>query len=123
MAEKKESLLYRLIKAAVKLFYPKMKVLGLENLPDEPCIIVGNHTQMNGPICAELYCPGKHYVWCAGEMMKLKEVPGYAFSDFWSQKPKWIQPCSGCFHMSLRRSAYWYSIMPTPWASTTIRAL
>lgn len=92
MAEKKESLLYRLIKAAVKLFYPKMEVLGLENLPDEPCIIVGNHTQMNGPICAELYCPGKHYVWCAGEMMNLKEVPGYAFSDFWSQKPKWIQP-------------------------------
>lgn len=92
MADRKESLLYRIIKALVKLIYPRIEVLGIENLPDEPCIIVGNHSQMNGPICGELYCPGKHYVWCAGEMMDLKEVPEYAFRDFWSQKPKWIQP-------------------------------
>ena len=92
MTEKCESLLFKLIKSLVKLFYPKMEVIGIENLPEEPCIIVGNHTQMNGPICAELYCPGEHYTWCAGEMMHLKEVPEYAFRDFWSQKPKWTHP-------------------------------
>ena len=59
-----------------------MKVIGKENLPDEPCIIVGNHTLMNGPIACELYTPGKHYTWCNGEMMHLKEVPQYAFEDF-----------------------------------------
>lgn len=92
MDEKKTSLLFKIIKGLVRLFYPKIQVAGIENLTDEPCIIVGNHTQMNGPICVELYCPGKHYTWCAGQMMHLKDVPEYAFQDFWSQKPKWAHP-------------------------------
>ena len=92
MQEKKPSFLYKFIKWVVDLFYPKMQIVGAENLPNEPCIIVGNHTQMNGPICAELYCPGNCYTWCAGQMMHLKDVPEYAFRDFWSQKPKWTHP-------------------------------
>ena len=87
MSSEKPSLLYRLIKGLVQLFYPRMEVVGTENLPDEPVIVVGNHTQMNGPIACELYFPGKRYIWCAGQMMHLKEVPDYAFQDFWSQKP------------------------------------
>lgn len=91
MGEKKTSLMYKLIKGLVRLFYPKMEVVGKENLPDEPVIVVGNHTQMNGPIACELYFPGRRYIWCAGEMMHLKEVPDYAYQDFWSQKPKWCR--------------------------------
>lgn len=82
-------MLYKAIKTLVRVFYPKIEVVGAENLPDEPVIVVGNHTQMNGPIACELYFPGKRYIWCAGQMMHLKEVPEYAFQDFWSQKPKW----------------------------------
>ena len=89
MEEKKPSLLYRILKGLVWFFYPKLEVEGTENLPNEAAIIVGNHTQMNGPIAAELYCPGKHYTWCAGQMMHLKDVPEYAFRDFWSQKPRY----------------------------------
>jgi len=92
MSEKIEALLFRIIRGIVAFFYPRIEVVGAEKLPEEPCIIVGNHAKMNGPICAELYCPGKHYTWCAGEMMHLKEVPAYAFRDFWSQKPKWARP-------------------------------
>lgn len=92
MGKKKTSILYRVIKWFIWLFYPKLDVFGAENLRSEAAIIVGNHTQMNGPIAAELYCPGKHYTWCAGEMMHLKDVPGYAFQDFWSQKPGWTHP-------------------------------
>ena len=83
--------LYRLIRALVWLFSPKMKVEGAENIPPEPVLIVGNHTQMNGPIACELYSPVKRYTWCAGEMMELKEVPAYAYRDFWSQKPKSVR--------------------------------
>lgn len=61
---------------------------GLENWPSEPCILVGNHCQMNGPIVAELYIPGKRSIWCAGQMMHLKDVPAYAYQDFWSGKPR-----------------------------------
>ncbi len=84
---KKNSLLFRLIKGAVKFFYPQIEVVGAENLPDEPCVIVGNHSQMDGPVSCELYFPGTHYIWCAGEMMHTKEVPTYAYWDFWSAKP------------------------------------
>jgi len=85
---KETSLLFRVIKWLVRVFYIKYEVEGLENLPDEPCIVVGNHTQMHGPLASELYFPGHSYTWCTGQMMELKEVPGYAFEDFWSQKPK-----------------------------------
>ena len=83
------SLIYRFVKFFVVLFYPKIEVEGTENLPDGPAVVVGNHAQLHGPIAAELYFPGEHYIWCAGQMMRLKEVPGYAFADFWSFKPRY----------------------------------
>lgn len=89
--ETKTSPVYRIIRWCVKTVYPKIRVEGLENLPNEPVLIVGNHSQMHGPIAAELYVPGKHYTWCAGEMMHLKEVPAYAYRDFWQEKPKCIR--------------------------------
>ena len=92
MREKKTSVFYKIIKWCVKVCYPEIQVEGVEHLPDEPVIIVGNHCQMNGPIVGELYVPGEPYIWCAGEMMHLKDVPAYAFRDFWSQKPKWTHP-------------------------------
>jgi len=90
--EKKTSPLFRVIKWLVRLFYIKYKVEGMDNLPDEPCVVVGNHTQMHGPLACELYFPGNRFTWCAGQMMNLKEVPEYAFEDFWSQKPKYTHP-------------------------------
>lgn len=91
MTERKSLPLYKVVKRLIQAFYPKIEVVGSENLPKEPSIIVGNHTQMHGPIACELYFPGKRYTWCAGEMMHLKDVPGYAYQDFWSQKPKWTR--------------------------------
>ena len=89
--EKRTSRLYRLIKWLVRLFYPKIQVIGSENLPQEPAIIVGNHAQLHGPIACELYFPGNRYTWCAGQMMQLQQVPAYAYQDFWSGKPKYIR--------------------------------
>ena len=91
MEEKKTSWLYRVIRWLVWLFSPKFKLSGAEKLPDEPCVIVGNHSQKYGPIAGELYTPGKHAIWCAGEMMQRKEVPAYAYQDFWSGKPKRVR--------------------------------
>ena len=91
METKKTSFLYKIIKALVYLFYPRTRIIGAETLPDEPVVIVGNHTQMNGPIVSELYIPGGHATWCAAEMMDLRDVPDYAYRDFWSEKPGWIR--------------------------------
>lgn len=80
---------YRVLRRLVLWVYPSFSLEGLENLPETPCVIVGNHTQMNGPLVAELYLPGDRSIWCAHQMMQLKEVPAYAFTDFWSGKPRW----------------------------------
>ncbi len=93
MEDKKTVWLYRVIRSLVKFFTPEFKIEGSHNLPDEACVIVGNHSQMYGPIASELYTPGKHYIWCAGEMMHKDEVADYAFQDFWSNKPR----SSRCF--------------------------
>ena len=76
-----------MVRRIVYTVYPKVVPQGVENLPQEPSIIVANHSQMHGPIISELHFPGKNYTWCVGEMMELKEVPAYAFADFWSFKP------------------------------------
>ena len=89
MDDKPTSLIYRIIRWLVRLFSPKMKLLG--ELPEEPCVLVGNHCQIYGPIAGELYLPGPHYIWCAGQMMRWKEVHSYAYEDFWSFKPKSVR--------------------------------
>lgn len=80
---------YRAIKGIVKALFPKMQVEGLENVPKNGAILVGNHGHMYGPIAAELYLGSNRFTWCAAEMMNLKEVPPYAFQDFWSRKPRY----------------------------------
>ncbi len=87
-SNEKKPLFYRLIVRTVRRVTPKYQLFGTENLPPEACVIVGNHAQAYGPIAAELYMPRAHAIWCVGEMMNRKEVPAYAFQDFWSMKPK-----------------------------------
>ncbi len=89
---KKTSPLFKIFKSILRMCYIKMQVAGKENLPEGAVIIVANHCQMHGPLACELYLPGNRYTWCAGQMMNFKEVPSYAFEDFWSQKPKRSQP-------------------------------
>jgi len=90
--QKKNPVLFRVIKGLVHFFYGKTEVIGLENLPERDAVLVANHAQMNGPIVGELFLPENCYTWCAGEMMNKKEAPKYAFQDFWSQKPVWTHP-------------------------------
>ena len=92
MRPKKTSLMYKILYFFVNLFFPRLTIVGLENLPDEACIVVGNHSQMNGPLASELRLQFPHETWCAGQMMTWNEVADYAFTDFWSFKPKWTHP-------------------------------
>jgi len=90
MNEKKEtSLLFRLMIWVIRRVYTPPELAGLENLPEEPSIIVGNHAKTHGPIISQLYFPENSYTWCASQVMHLKEFPAYAFEDFWSYKPRW----------------------------------
>ena len=91
MKPKKTTLMFKILKFILMKIYKAPTIEGLENIPQEPCIIVANHSQINGPICCELFFPVDSYIWAAAEMMHLKEVPAYAFKDFWSRKPKYIQ--------------------------------
>ena len=79
---------FKVVCGLARLHMPRPEFMGEENLPEGPCVIVGNHAQMNGPVYAELYLPGKPDIWCNAQMMHLREVPDYAFQDFWSGRPK-----------------------------------
>lgn len=92
MGQKAAERCYRVIRGALDLFYPKVSVEGLEKLPDEPVILVGNHCQAHGPLVGELRLPFPRKTWCASEMMERAQVADYAFRDFWSQNPKWTHP-------------------------------
>lgn len=82
---------FKILRGFIKFFYPKIEMVGLENLPKEASVIVGNHSQMNGPIIVELYFPPKKAIWCAGQMMEFCEVPQYSYQDFWCHKPKYTK--------------------------------
>ena len=88
---KKKSLFFRFLRFLCAIFYRRRTYIGKENMPDEPSIYVGNHAQIHGPLTNELDFPSKKYIWCIGQMMKMKEVPSYAYVDFWSHKPKYIR--------------------------------
>ena len=92
MRKKQTTWRYRVLRFFIDLFFPNYRIVGLENLPGEPCIVVGNHCQMSGPLLSELRLDFPHETWCAGEMMRWNEVAHYAFLDFWSFKPRWTHP-------------------------------
>lgn len=85
---KRKPLLFKFVKSILSLSYKKYKLLGLENIPAEPSIIVGNHVQATGPISAEICFPYNKKIWCIGQMMNYKTAPPYAFDDFYKYKPK-----------------------------------
>ena len=92
MKRRRDYYLFRAIRAIVHLFYPAVEIENIENLPKMDAVVVANHCQMNGPICSELFLPKNCYTWCAGQMMNLKEVPDYAYEDFWSGKSEILRP-------------------------------
>ena len=89
--ERKKPWYFRWFIATVRLFYKKRTWQKEENLPNEPCVIVANHAQMDGPLTAQLFYPREKRIWCTGEMLNPKEIPTYAYKDFWSLKPKGIR--------------------------------
>lgn len=89
---KKVSPVFSVIKTVVGSFIKKCNIYGIENLPEHDAVIIANHSQMTGPIYGELFMKENCYIWCAGQLMHLKDVPAYAYEDFWSQKPKASKP-------------------------------
>ena len=83
---------YLAIKKALNLVYRSYNLEGLEQIPGEAVILVGNHCQAHGPLVGELRLPFPRKTWCAAEMMTRAQIAEYAFRDFWSQNPKWTHP-------------------------------
>lgn len=88
---KKKGLFFRFIVRTIKLFYKGSEFIDIEKLPTEPCVVVGNHSQIHGPFLSEGYIPFKKLTWCDGPMMDKKEFPEYAHNNFWGGKPNGFQ--------------------------------
>lgn len=87
----KKKLYYRIVTAIIRVFYKKRAFEGLENIPEEPCVIIANHAKTHGPLTFELFYPRRKLIWSAFEMSDEKLAPSYAYRDFWSGKPKKIR--------------------------------
>ena len=88
---KKKSLFYKFVVVLIRIFYRKRIFVGLENIPKEHVLLIGNHAQIHGPLSSQLFYKDYKYIWCIGQMTKLKEVPDYAYKDFWVYKSKYIR--------------------------------
>ncbi len=85
-------IVFRIVRKLAEIVTPVMKIEGAENLPKGPAVVVGNHSQMYGPVAAELYFPKESYTWCISDMMEKECVADYAYKDFWSKKPAIVRP-------------------------------
>jgi len=83
----KKPLTYRVVQRIIDTFYPELQLVGMENIPADASIIVGNHAHAHGPIISELRLPFEHMTWCIGSIMNRSEAADYAYTDFWSAKP------------------------------------
>lgn len=77
---------YKLCLGVIRLVYPRTGSVGTENIPCEPCIFVGNHAQIHGPILSQIGFPADALTWCIGQMSNIHEVADYMYRDFWSRK-------------------------------------
>ena len=83
---------YKIVRKFLLVFYPKLTVNNLEQIPEEPCVIISNHCQIAGPFSCELFFPGNNMIWCAGELCHKEQVAEFAYDDFFkfkSKKYKW----------------------------------
>lgn len=88
---KKPSRIFPYLLRIVKACYIKYDIEGLDNIPEEPAFIIGNHAQLHGPLVSQLHMMKNSYTWCAAEVKDIKEAQPYAYRDFWSGKPKNIR--------------------------------
>lgn len=88
---KRKGLLFRFVIFIISLFYKKSKFIGLNNLSNEGCIIVSNHSKMYGPIHGQLYFPTKKLIWCDAPMLDKKAFISYAYKNFFNGKPNFFQ--------------------------------
>ena len=65
----KRNLFFEFIKAILRIFYRKPKIINLAGeLPDK-CVFLSNHAAKNGPMALELYFPKSTVKWGAHEML------------------------------------------------------
>lgn len=88
---KEKPLFFEFLVLLIRIFYRKRNFVGMENMPSEAAMYIGNHAQIHGPLTSQIFFPGYKYIWCIGQMMRMKKVPAYAYQDFWSKKPKSVR--------------------------------
>ena len=93
MSKKRPTKCFLLFKRIIKLFYKPPIITGKEDDLSNPCVFVGNHSQIYGPLVCETYFPSDNYLmWCASEVRDAKKFHRYAYSDFWVNKSKLARP-------------------------------
>ena len=84
-----------LVKASIRIFYPRYVVEGKENIfGDGPAVFVCNHCDYNGPMSMELFFPYKFRPWVIHDMTSFKACPAYVEEHFFIGDLKMKRPLS-----------------------------
>ena len=76
---------YNGARAVVRFFAPKMETIWEVPFDGEPCVFVGNHSGLWGPVDMVCQFPLREevYPWFNAAVMNKDEVPAYVRQDYW----------------------------------------
>ena len=86
MKNKKNTITFRFLSFLVGVFIARKHQFIISEEISEDAIIVGNHAQLYGPICMQLYFPYKRNIWSLSEVFDRKLFKTYAMKEFWPNK-------------------------------------
>lgn len=85
---------YRAMRRMLQIFSHKMTCHWEEPFDGEPCVFVGNHAGVFGPIdmCAKFPYYEDCRPWFNADVMDPKLVPAYVRQDYWWKPGCWAEP-------------------------------
>ncbi len=78
--------IFDLVRRGIKKSMGHLELLGTENIPNEPCIVVPNHAGAYGPMSVLAYYTRPNRPFVISNMCKLKTAPAFARMDFLDPK-------------------------------------
>ena len=90
-SQHRQSALFRFVRAAVRLFTPKMETVWEQPFAGRASVFVCNHDRAYGPIamCGHFDLRQDIRPWINAQVLSIKEMPKYVRQDFWWRPDRW----------------------------------
>lgn len=89
----RQTLYYKGMRAFARALFPKSEMRFETEPPDEPIVLIGNHSSVRGPIMLTLDDPRPHRTWAIHSASDRAQAASYAYHDIFfgnSRRVKWF---------------------------------